>query len=108
MGLFRRIQSNFCRSTFGMSRQPSTGYQNNFFSRQVVAVQVKTIQDAIRDKKPRFNFMGTDISLNPVVGLFITMVCFIIESEVCFYVQWFLFDIRRILAMLVEQNYLKI
>ncbi|CAF0886754.1 unnamed protein product, partial [Adineta ricciae] len=39
----------------------------------VVAVQVKTIQDAIRDKKPRFNFMGTDISLNPVVGLFITM-----------------------------------
>ncbi|CAF1186132.1 unnamed protein product [Adineta steineri] len=39
----------------------------------VVAVQVKTIQDAIRDKKQRFNFMGTDISLNPVVGLFITM-----------------------------------
>jgi dynein heavy chain len=39
-----------------------------------VAVQVKTIQDAIRDKKQRFNFMGTDISLNPVVGLFITMV----------------------------------
>lgn len=41
---------------------------------QVVAVQVKSIQDAIRDKKQRFNFMGTDISLNPNVGLFITMV----------------------------------
>jgi hypothetical protein len=41
---------------------------------QVVAVQVKTIQDAIRDRKQRFNFMGTDISLNPNVGLFITMV----------------------------------
>ncbi|CAF1217238.1 unnamed protein product [Didymodactylos carnosus] len=39
----------------------------------VVAVQVKTIQDAIRDKKSRFNFMGTDIALNPNVGLFITM-----------------------------------
>ncbi|CAF5131809.1 unnamed protein product, partial [Rotaria magnacalcarata] len=39
----------------------------------VVAVQVKTIQDAIRDRKKRFNFMGTDISLNPNVGLFITM-----------------------------------
>ena len=41
---------------------------------QVVAVQVKTIQDAIRDRKQRFNFMGTEISLNPNVGLFITMV----------------------------------
>ncbi|CAF3056070.1 unnamed protein product [Rotaria socialis] len=39
----------------------------------VVAVQVKTIQDAIRDRKKRFNFMGTDIRLNPNVGLFITM-----------------------------------
>jgi dynein heavy chain, axonemal len=39
----------------------------------VVAVQVKTIQDAIRDKKKRFVFMGEEISLNPIVGLFITM-----------------------------------
>ncbi|KAJ8318719.1 LOW QUALITY PROTEIN: hypothetical protein KUTeg_003810 [Tegillarca granosa] len=39
----------------------------------VVAVQVKTIQDAIRDKKQMFNFMGTVIKLNPTVGLFITM-----------------------------------
>ncbi|TGZ69565.1 hypothetical protein CRM22_003672 [Opisthorchis felineus] len=39
----------------------------------VVAVQVKTIQDAIRDKKQRFNFLGEEISLDPVVGLFITM-----------------------------------
>jgi dynein heavy chain len=39
----------------------------------VVAVQVKTIQDAIRDKKKRFNFMGEEIALNPTVGIFITM-----------------------------------
>nr|XP_030717250.1 dynein heavy chain 9, axonemal isoform X1 [Globicephala melas] len=39
----------------------------------VVAVQVKSIQDAIRDKKQRFNFLGEEISLNPSVGIFITM-----------------------------------
>ena len=39
----------------------------------VVAVQVKSIQDAIRDKKDRFIFMGEEISLNPTVGIFITM-----------------------------------
>ncbi|XP_077407169.1 dynein axonemal heavy chain 9 isoform X2 [Vanacampus margaritifer] len=39
----------------------------------VVAVQVKSIQDAIRDKKERFNFMGEDINLCPTVGIFITM-----------------------------------
>nr|XP_061808009.1 dynein axonemal heavy chain 9-like isoform X2 [Nerophis lumbriciformis] len=39
----------------------------------VVAVQVKSIQDAIRDKKLRFNFMGEDINLSPTVGIFITM-----------------------------------
>ena len=39
----------------------------------VVAVQVKTIQDAVRAKKKRFNFLGEDISLNTTVGIFITM-----------------------------------
>ncbi|XP_030631579.1 dynein axonemal heavy chain 9 isoform X2 [Chanos chanos] len=39
----------------------------------VVAVQVKSIQDAIRDKKKHFNFMGEDINLFPSVGIFITM-----------------------------------
>ncbi|XP_049632688.1 dynein axonemal heavy chain 9 [Suncus etruscus] len=39
----------------------------------VVAVQVKSIQDAIRDKKQHFNFLGEEISLNPSVGIFITM-----------------------------------
>ncbi|XP_069510616.1 dynein axonemal heavy chain 9 [Ambystoma mexicanum] len=39
----------------------------------VVAVQVKSIQDAIRDKKKRFNFLGEDINLVPSVGIFITM-----------------------------------
>ncbi|XP_059524579.1 dynein axonemal heavy chain 9 [Myotis daubentonii] len=39
----------------------------------VVAVQVKSIQDAIRDKKAKFNFLGEEISLNPSVGIFITM-----------------------------------
>lgn len=35
--------------------------------------QVKSIQDAIRDKKQQFNFLGEEISLNPSVGIFITM-----------------------------------
>ncbi|GAA54008.1 dynein beta chain ciliary, partial [Clonorchis sinensis] len=39
----------------------------------VVAVQVKAIQDAIRLKKERFNFLGEIIPLDPAVGLFITM-----------------------------------
>ncbi|KAL6475225.1 hypothetical protein MHYP_G00162650 [Metynnis hypsauchen] len=39
----------------------------------VVAVQVKSIQDAIRDKKKRFNFMGEEVNLFPSVGIFITM-----------------------------------
>ncbi|XP_017170010.1 dynein axonemal heavy chain 9 isoform X1 [Mus musculus] len=39
----------------------------------VVAVQVKSIQDAIRDKKQRFSFLGEEISLDPSVGIFITM-----------------------------------
>ncbi|XP_055624152.1 dynein beta chain, ciliary-like isoform X4 [Toxorhynchites rutilus septentrionalis] len=39
----------------------------------VVAVQVKSIQDAIKGKKEKFNFMGEIISLIPTVGIFITM-----------------------------------
>ncbi|XP_070581054.1 dynein beta chain, ciliary-like isoform X2 [Ptychodera flava] len=39
----------------------------------VVAVQVKSVQDAIRDKKKRFLFQGEEISLVPSVGIFITM-----------------------------------
>uniref|UniRef100_A0A7M4EWH0 Dynein axonemal heavy chain 9 n=1 Tax=Crocodylus porosus TaxID=8502 RepID=A0A7M4EWH0_CROPO len=39
----------------------------------VVAVQVKSIQDAIRDKKQHFNFLGEEINLVPSVGIFITM-----------------------------------
>ncbi|NWI40584.1 DYH17 protein, partial [Picathartes gymnocephalus] len=39
----------------------------------VIAVQVKSIQDAIRAKKKTFNFLGETISLVPSVGLFITM-----------------------------------
>jgi dynein heavy chain len=38
-----------------------------------LAHQVKSIQDAIRDKKQRFSFLGEEISLNPSVGIFITM-----------------------------------
>ena len=34
---------------------------------------MKSIQDAIRDKKQRFLFEGVEISLTPSVGLFITM-----------------------------------
>lgn len=39
----------------------------------VVAVQVKSVQDAIRDKKATFNFMGEIIALCPTVGIFITV-----------------------------------
>ncbi|XP_012283270.1 dynein beta chain, ciliary [Orussus abietinus] len=39
----------------------------------VVAVQVKAVQDAIREKKEKFNFMGETIALVPSVGIFITM-----------------------------------
>ena len=39
----------------------------------VVAVQVKSIQDAIKAKKKRFLFEGVEIKLTPSVGLFITM-----------------------------------
>uniref|UniRef100_A0A665V5K8 Dynein, axonemal, heavy chain 11 n=1 Tax=Echeneis naucrates TaxID=173247 RepID=A0A665V5K8_ECHNA len=39
----------------------------------VVAVQVKTIQDAIRSKKKRFVFLNKEIALKPSVGIFITM-----------------------------------
>uniref|UniRef100_A0A8D0EXS5 Dynein axonemal heavy chain 17 n=1 Tax=Strix occidentalis caurina TaxID=311401 RepID=A0A8D0EXS5_STROC len=39
----------------------------------VIAVQVKCVQDAIRAKKKRFNFLGETIALIPSVGLFITM-----------------------------------
>uniref|UniRef100_H3ASB2 Dynein, axonemal, heavy polypeptide 9 like n=1 Tax=Latimeria chalumnae TaxID=7897 RepID=H3ASB2_LATCH len=39
----------------------------------VVAVQVKSIQDAIRSKKKRFYFLGEVIELRPSVGIFITL-----------------------------------
>ncbi|KAL4648151.1 dynein heavy chain 9, axonemal-like [Arapaima gigas] len=39
----------------------------------VVAVQVKSIQDAVRDKKKQFNFMGEWVNLVTSVGIFITM-----------------------------------
>uniref|UniRef100_UPI00398F1A35 dynein axonemal heavy chain 11 n=1 Tax=Pristiophorus japonicus TaxID=55135 RepID=UPI00398F1A35 len=39
----------------------------------VVAVQVKTIQDAIRNKKKRFYFLGEVIELKSSVGIFITL-----------------------------------
>jgi dynein heavy chain len=36
-------------------------------------VQVKSIQDAIKEKKQRFNFQGENVSIKWTVGLFITM-----------------------------------
>ncbi|XP_039545600.1 dynein heavy chain 11, axonemal [Pimephales promelas] len=39
----------------------------------VVAVQVKTIQDAVRNKKQRFHFLGEEIELRQTVGIFITL-----------------------------------
>ncbi|XP_059474542.1 dynein beta chain, ciliary-like isoform X3 [Neocloeon triangulifer] len=39
----------------------------------VVAVQVKSLLDAIREQRPTFNFQGGEISLVPSVGIFVTM-----------------------------------
>ncbi|KAK4326143.1 hypothetical protein Pmani_003308 [Petrolisthes manimaculis] len=39
----------------------------------VVAVQVKSVQDAIRNRKKKFDFMGEEIQLTTTVGIFITM-----------------------------------
>ncbi|XP_030631015.1 dynein heavy chain 17, axonemal-like [Chanos chanos] len=39
----------------------------------VIAVQVKCVQDGIRDKKTMINFLGEPIKLIPTVGAFITM-----------------------------------
>ncbi|XP_061150392.1 dynein axonemal heavy chain 11 [Syngnathus typhle] len=39
----------------------------------VVAVQVKTIQDAVRNKKHKFHFLGEEIELKQTVGIFITL-----------------------------------
>ncbi|KAK7507150.1 hypothetical protein BaRGS_00001085, partial [Batillaria attramentaria] len=39
----------------------------------VIAVQVKSMQDAIKEKKKMFNFMGEIIAMIPTVGVFITM-----------------------------------
>nr|CAD7423389.1 unnamed protein product [Timema monikensis] len=39
----------------------------------VVAVQVKSVLDAIKARKIKFNFMGQIIALTPSVGMFITM-----------------------------------
>ncbi|KAK7573934.1 hypothetical protein V9T40_011125 [Parthenolecanium corni] len=39
----------------------------------VVAVQVKSVQDAIKAKRKKFDFMGETIPLNSNVGIFITM-----------------------------------
>ena len=39
----------------------------------MVAVQVKSIQDAIKTKKKMFFFEGSEIKLLPCVGLLITM-----------------------------------
>ena len=39
----------------------------------VIAVQVKSIQDAIKEDKKVFDFMGEEIPLTPTVGIFITM-----------------------------------
>ncbi|VDP78001.1 unnamed protein product [Echinostoma caproni] len=40
---------------------------------RALGVMVKSIQDAIRLKKEKFNFLGEIIPLDPAVGLFITM-----------------------------------
>ncbi|KAL3288579.1 hypothetical protein HHI36_003018 [Cryptolaemus montrouzieri] len=39
----------------------------------VVAVQVKTIQDAIKENRKKFKFLGAKIQLIPTIGIFITM-----------------------------------
>ena len=38
-----------------------------------MTAQVKSIQDAMTEKKPVFDFMGAIIPMNPTIGYFITM-----------------------------------
>ena len=48
----------------------------NYFFMQVlsvIAVQVKSIQDAIKESKKTFDFMGEEIPLSTTVGIWITM-----------------------------------
>lgn len=45
----------------------------NTSTKHCLASQVKSVQDAIREKKKSFNFLGEDINLVPSVGIFITM-----------------------------------
>lgn len=59
-----------CYDSFKSPFAPKKTMQSFCFC---TVVQVKSIQDAIRDKKHRFNFMGQDINLCPTVGIFITM-----------------------------------
>ncbi|XP_064890572.1 dynein axonemal heavy chain 9 isoform X3 [Columba livia] len=40
---------------------------------KMITQKVKSVQDAIREKKKSFNFLGEDINLVPSVGIFITM-----------------------------------
>ncbi|XP_038013499.1 dynein heavy chain 9, axonemal-like [Motacilla alba alba] len=48
-------------------------YKLNASTEHCLGSQVKSVQDAIREKKKSFNFLGEDINLVPSVGIFITM-----------------------------------
>ena len=39
----------------------------------LLLVQVKSIQDAIKDSQDVFDFMGQEIPMTPTIGYFITM-----------------------------------
>ena len=57
---WRCFQSQPCRSVYCQ-----------LFS--LIFYQVKSIQDAIKEKKELFDFMGEEIPMSPTIGYFITM-----------------------------------
>lgn len=52
---------------------PKNAFISHFYNKQIFDLYTYLFQDAIRENKSTFNFMGEMISMVPTVGIFITM-----------------------------------
>ncbi|PSN46658.1 Dynein beta chain [Blattella germanica] len=66
----------------------------------VVAVQVKSVQDAIRDKKTTFNFMGEMIGLVPTINVQVNHLIYLSLNIV----TCFLYDIGALIVYVIDVN----